>query len=192
MVSTLDDTKRTEIATKLADMGALQNLLVSNEQKLIAEVSDLELRSRLENMLRDDQKNVGIIESVISQYGTSVQPKNKVQKFVEQTQGSMQGSDLTLYEKVSLHELLKHSQAMNGIVVHKAAQLFGSTLADTLNPLNTVNFENRAHQEQLKGMLEILGARELVGQDPDQGVWARVQDATAALKGVFGSLSDHT
>ncbi len=51
---------------------------------------------------------------------------------------------------------------------------------------NTVNFENRAHQEQLKGVLEVLGTRELTGQDPDQGVWGRVQDAMAALSSVFG------
>lgn len=192
MVSTLDDTKRTAIASKLADMKVLQNLLLANEQKLVAELSDQELRSRLEDMIKDDQKNIGIIETVITKFGTQAEPKDKVQKFVEQTQGTMEGSELTLYEKVSLHELLKHSQTMNGIIVHKAAQLFGDTLADVLNPLNAVNFENRAHQEQLKGMLEILGARELVGRDPDQGVWARVQDATAALKGVFGSLSDRT
>lgn len=47
-------------------------------------------------------------------------------------------------------------------------------------PLNTINFENRAHQEQLKGILEILGVRELTGQDADQGIWARVQDAMAS------------
>lgn len=192
MVSTLNDPNRSAIATKLADMKALQGLLVANEQKLISQISDPEIRSRLEAMLKDDQKNVGIIESVISKYGTPAEPQNKTQKFVEQTQGSMEGTELTPYEKVSLHELLKHSQTMNGIVVHKAAQLFGDTLAEVLNPLNTVNFENRAHQEQLKGVMEILGARELVGRDPDQGVWARVQDATAALKGVFGSLGDHT
>lgn len=35
MVSTLDDIKRLAIATKLADMKALQNLLINNEQKFI-------------------------------------------------------------------------------------------------------------------------------------------------------------
>jgi hemerythrin superfamily protein len=51
-----------------------------------------------------------------------------------------------------------------------------------IGPLNTINFENRAHQEQLKGILEILGVRELTGQDADQGIWGRVQDAIAAIK----------
>jgi hemerythrin superfamily protein len=56
-----------------------------------------------------------------------------------------------------------------------------------ISPLNAVNFDNRAHQEQLKGILEILGTRQLTGQEPDQGLWGRVQDAVAALSGVFGS-----
>jgi len=59
-------------------------------------------------------------------------------------------------------------------------------------PLNTINFENRAHQEQLKGVLEILGVRELTGEDADQGIWARVQDAVAAVSGVVGSAVTQT
>ncbi|TAG63066.1 MAG: DNA nickase, partial [Oscillatoriales cyanobacterium] len=59
-------------------------------------------------------------------------------------------------------------------------------------PLNTVNFENRAHQEQLKGVMEILGVRELTGKDPDQGVWARVQDAMAAMSGIIGGAVTRT
>ncbi|GAB1538703.1 hypothetical protein NUACC21_13670 [Scytonema sp. NUACC21] len=71
----------------------------------------------------------------------------------------------------------------------------GINRADVLlaiGPLNTVNFENRAHQEQLKGVLEVLGVRELTGQDADQGIWGRVQDAMAALGGVFGSVATQT
>jgi len=61
-----------------------------------------------------------------------------------------------------------------------------------ITPLNTINFENRAHQEQLKGILEILGVRELTGLEPDQGLWGRVQDAVAALTGVVGSVVTRT
>jgi hemerythrin superfamily protein len=99
----------------------------------------------------------------------------------------MKGSELTLFEKVSQHELLKHKQTMTGLLIHKAAQVVGADIEAAITPLNTVNFENRAHQEQLKGILEILGVRQLTGQDPDQGLWGRVQDAVAALSGVVGS-----
>jgi hemerythrin superfamily protein len=81
---------------------------------------------------------------------------------------------------------------MSGLIVHKAAQVVGSDIELAITPLNTVNFENRAHEEQLKGMLEVLGTRELTGQDPDQGVWGRVQDAMAALSGVFGGAATQT
>lgn len=100
----------------------------------------------------------------------------------------MQGSELTLYEKFANHELLKHGQVMKGLLVHKAAQVVGADVEAAITPLNTVNFENRAHQEQLKGILEILGTRELTGKDPDQGIWARVQDAIAAFTGIAGSV----
>jgi hemerythrin superfamily protein len=78
---------------------------------------------------------------------------------------------------------------MSGIIIHKAAQKVGADIEVAIGPLNTVNFEGRAHQEQLKGMLEVVGVREMTGKDADQGLWARVQDGVAALSGVVGSIA---
>jgi hemerythrin superfamily protein len=187
MVTTLDDTKRAAIATELADMKALQNLLISNEQKIISAIDDQEIRDRIQKMLDDDQKNLGVLDTVIVQYGVKGEPRETVNKMVEQVQELMQGSELSLYQKVSQHELLKHKQVMTGLLVHKCAQVVGADIAVAIAPLNTINFENRAHQEQLKGVIEALGVRELTGKDADQGLWGRVQDAIAAFSGVVGS-----
>jgi hemerythrin superfamily protein len=188
MVATLDDTKRSAIATKLADMKALQQLLIQNEQLFLKETNDSEISKRFQDMLNDDQKNMGILETVIVQYGVHGEPKNTIKEMVEKIGNLMQGSELSLYEKVSKHELLKHEQVMSGLTIHKASQKVGADVMAAIGPLNTINFENRAHQEQLKGVLEILGVRELTGQDADQGIWARVQDAMAAFSGVVGSV----
>jgi hemerythrin superfamily protein len=188
MVTTLDDTKRQAIAEKLAEMKAIQSLIISTEQKLIGSCPDQDVRERLQNMLGDDEKNQGVLETVIVQYGTPAEPHSTVKKFVEQAEQLMAGDELSFYQKLAQHELLKHGQAMSGIVVHKAAQKVGADIEVAITPLNTVNFENRAHQEQLKGMLELVGVRELTGKDADQGLWARVQDAVAALSGVAGSV----
>jgi hemerythrin superfamily protein len=187
MVMTLTDAKRAAIAETLAGMRAVQNLLIANEQQFLRECSDHDIRDRMQDMLEDDQKNLGIIETVMTQYGIQAQPKETVRQMVHQAQETMQGSELNLYEKVTQHELLKHEQVMSGLLVHKAAQVVGADVEAAITPLNTVNFENRAHQEQLKGVIEVLGVRELTGQDPDQGVWGRVQDAIAAFSGVVGS-----
>ncbi|MBD1910496.1 MULTISPECIES: hemerythrin domain-containing protein [unclassified Leptolyngbya] len=187
MTATLTDQKRAAIAEKLADMLAVQNLLIANEQRLLSEIQESHLRERLQDMLEDDQKNKGIIETVITQYGIQSDPKREVQQLIDQTQKQMQGSDISLYAKVTQHELLKHGQCMTGIVIHKAAQLVGADVEQAIAPLNTVNFENRAHQEQLKGVMEYVGTRELTGQEPDQSLWGRVQDALAAMTGVVGS-----
>lgn len=188
MVTSLTDSKRQAIAEKLADMRAVQNLLISNEQTFIQEATDPEIRDRFQHMLKDDEKNLGILETVITQYGIQSKPSEATHQMVQQLQGLMKGSELSLYKKVVQHELLKHGQAMSGIVIHKAAQKVGADVEAAITPLNTVNFENRAHQEQLKGMLEILGVLELTGMEADQGLWARVQDAVAALTGVAGSV----
>jgi hemerythrin superfamily protein len=188
VVTTLDDAKRMAIGQKLADMRAIQNLIISNDQNLMNICPDQDVRDRLRNMLDDDQKNLGILETVIVQYGVQSEPHNVARKFVEQAEQMMSGNELNFYQKLAQHELLKHGQVMSGLVVHKAAQQVGADIEVAIGPLNTVNFENRAHQEQLKGMLELVGVRELTGQDADQGLWARVQDAIAALSGVAGSV----
>lgn len=69
MVATLDDTKRSAIAVKLADMKAVQELIISNEEKLLSQVNDQEIRQRLQDMLESDRKNLGVLETVIVQYG---------------------------------------------------------------------------------------------------------------------------
>jgi hemerythrin superfamily protein len=187
MVATLDDTKRSALAVKLADMKAIQQLLIENERQLITQVSDQEIADRLRNMLNDDQKNLGVLETVIGQYGIQAEPEKTITEMIKKVRELQQGSELSLYDKVFQHELLKHQQVMSGLTVHKAAQKIGADVMLAIGPLNTVNFENRAHQEQLKGVLEVLGVRELTGQEADQGIWARVQDAMAAFSGVVGS-----
>jgi hemerythrin superfamily protein len=187
MVSTLDDTKRNAIAAKLADMKLLQQLLIDNEQLFLRESTDNEISDRFRTMLDDDRKNLGILETVNVQYGIQQEPRKTVSEMVDKLRQLMQGSQLSFYEKVSQHELLKHQQVMGGLLIHKAAQKVGADVMAAIGPLNTVNFENRAHQEQLKGILEVLGVRELTGQEVDQSIWGRVQDAMAALTGAVGS-----
>ena len=192
MVATLDDTKRSAIAVKLADMKAIQQLLIENEQLFLSQISDSEIKQRIQDFLKDDQKNLGVLETVIGQYGIQAKPKQTITQMIETLQKLMKGSELTIYEKVFQHELLKHQQVMSGLTVHKAAQKVGADVMLAIGPLNTINFENRAHQEQLKGVLEVLGVRELTGQEADQGIWARVQDAMAAFSGVVGSAVTQT
>ncbi|MBD0337460.1 MAG: hemerythrin domain-containing protein, partial [Cyanobacteria bacterium Co-bin13] len=192
MSVTLNDTKRLAIAEQLSGMRALQNLLISIDQMLLDAVDDGTLCQRLQTMLEQDQKNLSILETVIIQYGIQAEPKDTVEKHIQALHSLMERSDLTLAEKVSQHELLKHQQTMAGLVIHKAAQRVGADVEAAITPLHTINFENRAHQEQLKGVVEVLGVRELTGQDAKQGVWARVEDAIAALSGVAGSLIKRT
>jgi len=192
MSVTLEDNKRTAIAVKLADMKATQNLLIANEKSLIAACPDREITNRLEGFLRDDQKNLGIIDTVIVQYGIKAEPKSTTQEEFEEVGKMMEDADLSLFDKVAKHELLKHTQAMAGILVHKAGQVVGADIAVAIAPLNAVNFENRGHEEQLKGIMESLSTMELTGKPSDSGLWSRVQDSIAALSGIAGSIISRT
>jgi hypothetical protein len=191
MVTTLAETNRMAIATKLADMKELQNLLISNEVELMGICStDMEIKERLKRILEDDRENLGTIDRVITKYGVQAQPHAKTKLLTDDVRNRMTGTELTLYEKVTQHEALTHELVMTGLVVHKAAQVVGEDVQEAIAPLYKVNFKNRAHQEQLKSIVQVLGTRELTGQNPDNSIWGQADDAIAALKGIFGGLSD--
>lgn len=184
----LEDVKRTAIAVKLADMRAIQYLLIDNDKALISNCPNRGISNRLEVLLRDDQKNLGTIDTVIIQYGIKAEPRFAVVKMIEHARKIMASSAISLFEKVAEYELIKHSQAIAGLLIHKAAQIVGADIAIAIAPLNTVNFDNHTHQDQLKGIMEMLSTVELTGQEADQSLWAMVQDAIAVVSGVAGSM----
>ncbi|MBE9076763.1 hemerythrin HHE cation-binding protein [Romeria aff. gracilis LEGE 07310] len=179
----------TTLATKLADLKLFQNVLIEQEQKLMAATDDSTIRERLEGMLKRDRENLGTIETAIAKSGTTAESRDITQKHAEKVNQMMSGSELTLYDKFFQLELLKHQQTMTGLVLHKVAQSLDDTLQNAMEPLNKVNFENRAHQEVLKGVLYFVGTREMAGKEPDMGLWASVEQGIAALKGAVGSAA---
>jgi hypothetical protein len=180
----------TNLATKLADLKLFQNVLLESEQKLIEQTDDNTICERLEKMIATDRENLGAIEAVISKYGNAVEPRDITQQHAEKVSQMMSGSELTLYDKYLQLELLKHQQTMTGLVLHKVAQSLNDDLQNVMEPLNRVNFENRAHQEVLKGVLYFVGTRELAGKEPDMGLWASIEQGIAALKGAVGSAAN--
>jgi hypothetical protein len=69
MPISLDESKRAAIGCQLAGIKEVQNLLIANEEKLISDCNDSDIRDRLNKMLEDDRKNLGVLDTVIVQYG---------------------------------------------------------------------------------------------------------------------------
>ena len=180
----------TNLATKLADLKLIQNVLIECGQKLMTATDDKTIRERLEKILDSDRENMSYIDKAISDFGNSVEPRDVTKKHAEMVGKMMDGSELTVYDKFFQFELLKHQQTMTGLVIHKVAQSLDDKLQDAMESLNKVNFENRGHQEVLKGVLYFVGTRELAGQEPDMGIWASVEQGIAALKGAVSSAAN--
>ena len=191
MAATLEATKRNAIARKLADLKALQNLMISNEEKLLkAATGKKEVTDNLTDMLEDDRKSLSAIEQAITDLEMSSDPSDTVTNMIQTIDEIMSGNHLDVYEKFMQHEGLKHQLVMTGLLIHKAAQATDGILQKVIDPINKVNFKNRAHQEQLKTAIYYYGVRQLVGAEPEDGIWAAAEDAIAALKGTFGGLTE--
>ena len=191
MAATLDATKKNAIARKLADLKVLQNLMISNEQKLLeATKGEERVTKSITDMLEDDRKSIGAIEESIKELEMSSEPSDSVKGMVDTIEKIMSGSELDLYEKILQHEGLKHQLVMTGLLIHKAAQATDGVLQKAIDPINKVNFKNRAHQEQLKTIIYYYGVRQLVGEEAESNIWGAADDAIAALKGAFGGLTE--
>ena len=191
MAATLDATKKNAIARKLADLKVLQNLMISNEEKLLkATQGEKRVTDSITDMLEDDRKSIGAIEESINDLGMSSEPSDSVKGMVDTIEQVMSGSELDLYEKILQHEGLKHQLVMTGLLIHKAAQATDGELQKVIDPINKVNFKNRAHQEQLKTIIYYYGVRQLVGEEAESNIWGAADDAIAALKGAFGGLTE--
>lgn len=191
MAATLDTTQKNAIARKLADMKVLQNLMISNEEKLLEATKGNErVTDAITDMLEDDRKSITAINEAITELEMSSDPSDTVTNMVDTIDKIMSGSHLDLYEKVMQHEGLKHQLVMTGLLIHKAAQATDGILQKSIDPINKVNFKNRAHQEQLKTIIYFYGVRQLVGSEPEATIWGAAEDAIAALKGAFGGLTE--
>lgn len=191
MTATLEATQKNAIATKLADMKSLQNLMISNEQKLLKLSADNEkITEALNKMLEDDYQSLNDINKAIIELEMSSNASETVMNMIEKIESIMSENHLDIYEKFMQQEGLKHQLVMTGLLVHKSAQATDGILQKLVDSINKVNFKNRAHQEQLKGAIYFYGVRQLVGKEPEDGIWAAAEDAIAALKGVFGGLTE--
>jgi len=164
MVTSIDDTKRLLAIERFADLRAFQNLIISNEQKLIDACPYEDIRE-LSRIYLWWPENLGIIDTVIVQYGIQL-------NLVLQPRYLFKADDVRgwvyVYQKLIHHELMKHGQPW--VASHDPQSCSGGRgwYWSGNYPLNTVTFEGRAHQEQLKGMLEQVGVREMTGLDAQQ------------------------
>ena len=191
MAANIDSTNKNAIAIKLADMKELQNLMISNQQTLLKTITgEPKVIETLTKMIEDDRNSLATIDLAITDLEMSSPPSNTVTDAIDKIDSMMTGNNLNVYEKFMQHEGLKHQLVMTGLLIHKAAQASDGILQKVIDPINKVNFKNRAHQEQLKGAIYYYGVRQLVGTEPDTGVWAAAEDAIAAIKGTFGGLTE--
>ena len=191
MAANLDTTQKNAIATKLADMKVLQNLMISNEEKLLeATKGNKRVTDSITDMLEDDRKSITAINDAITELEVSSEASDTVTSMVDSIEKIMSGNELDLYEKILQHEGLKHQLVMTGLLIHKAAQATDGVLQKSIDPINKVNFKNRAHQEQLKTIIYFYGVRQLVGEEPEANIWGAAEDAIAAIKGAFGGLTE--
>jgi hypothetical protein len=76
-------------------------------------------------MLEDDHKNLDIVKLPLPSTVFRLSLNPLCRSWLAEQKDTLSNSELSLYEKMAQHELLKHGQVVSGLVVHKAAQVVG-------------------------------------------------------------------
>src|SRR5688500_16135917 len=122
MLEMSEQSKRESLASELADIFYRQQAIVDSNKVISSFYSDDEI-PLFESMMREDEKNLRMIDTVLNNFGLRVQPRSCTRRFTEMSLSLITDPTSLALEKLDAYSLLKQNQAMGGHLVHKATHL---------------------------------------------------------------------
>jgi hypothetical protein len=177
MVTTSDGTTHAAIATKLADMKALQRLLISGAEALRSQCADSTIQDLFIQVQEHEEDILESLNRAIAEFNPPGEATETIHASIEKIQQALQNPNLSLVDKVLQYTLLKYQQIFMGLMVHEAAAALGGTTAKAMRSLNEFSFELEIHQEELKTILETLAVHEMTGKEMPHGFWHLLQNS---------------
>ncbi|HYX35963.1 MAG TPA: hemerythrin domain-containing protein [Oligoflexus sp.] len=134
-------------------------------------------------MADDDQKNLDLLETVISAFGIRVSPRRSTTQIADLLIDIVVGETAQPLEKLGAYALLKKSQLMATQLIHKATPEVLPDIQITLAPLDAMQTNLNRHVNALKNFTDHTGVAWLTGQDMPEGLLTRA-------RGVVSDLTD--
>ncbi|HYX31465.1 MAG TPA: hemerythrin domain-containing protein [Oligoflexus sp.] len=184
MVTVTEQEKRLGIASELADIEMRQRAIVqwnSTIRSLIHNFKDE--RETLETIADEDEKNLRMIETVMTNFGMRVEPKEFTKGFVRLASQRIDDSGAPVVEKLGVYALTKQNQAMCGFLVHKAGQLSMVDVKAALALFEGIQTSMEKQVGQMTGIMEKVAVQLISGEEPASGVTGRLRDMAATVAG---------
>ncbi len=178
--------KRMGMGSELADIEMRQRAIVQLNPKIGA-LLDGEPREEWSNLVVEDEKNLRLIETTMTNFGVRVEPKPFTRDLTQLVENKFQDADASLLEKMGAYSLLKQAQVMCGHIVHKSVQLAKPDVKEALGMFEGVQASMAKQMGQISGIMEKVGTERIMGEEPASGMVNRLRDAAAAVAGAVMS-----
>lgn len=181
--------KRKAIASELADIVYRQNLITVADDVFIRDFPD-EINEELANLLEQDKKDLALLETVQTNFGIRSEPKQSCTSLADFLMPMIADPSLTKRERLGAYALMRQQQLMCGHLLHKAGQKSEMDIKEALGPFLGVQSDFAKRIADVMTCMEDIAVREIVGEQPVQGMVGRLRDAGAALAGaVVGRMA---
>ncbi len=175
---------REAIGSELADVLYRQKTIVRCNEALNL-LEDDKVKDEFKNMAEEDEKNLRMIETVVSNFGIRVDPKPGSVKLADTIDEIISDPMSLPLEKLGSYTLIKQNQMMCSHLIHKSVQLAMADVKTAIAPFEGVYATFSRHSSMLTSFMERSGVEWLTGKEPVSGLVGRARDAVGAVAGAI-------
>jgi len=171
---------REAIGSELADILHRQKTIVSCNE-LLHLLDDGKVKDEFRTMAEEDEKNLRMLDTVISNYGIRMEPKGAAVRIADAVTDVIGDSAALPLEKLGAYTLLKQNQMMYSHLVHKSVQEAAPDIKLALTPFDGVYATFSRHVADLTKYMERSAVEWFTGKELDVGIFGRARDAVSTV-----------
>jgi hemerythrin superfamily protein len=184
MKSLSEQEKRLNLAGELADIEWRQRAIVQWNSRLRSLLPNMkDGRETLEKIAEEDEKNLRMLETVMTSFGVRVEPKAFTKGFTDLVSQRMADNSAPAVEKLGAYALVKQNQAMCSTLAHKIAQVCKLDVKEALGLFAGVETSMVKQVGQISELMEKASVILMTGEEPVGGVTGRLRDAAVSVAG---------
>lgn len=183
MNPTSEQEKRLALGSELADIMTRQEALVKWNPLVGALLVDEEAREEWGSIVVEDEKNLRMMGTVLTNFGVRVGPKDFTRSLTQLVDAKIHDPSASILEKLGAYSLVKQAQVMCGHLVHKSTQIAQPDVKEALGMFAAVQSANAKQVGEIAKLVERIGVEMIMGEEPASGVAARLRDAAATVAG---------
>ncbi|MBC7531204.1 MAG: hemerythrin domain-containing protein [Oligoflexus sp.] len=178
--------KRDSVGIELADVLYRQQMILQCNE--ILQFNDEEaVTPEFLNMGIEDEKNLRMIESAVSNFGLRMEPKGSTVMISEALCEVVRDSMALPLEKLSAYVLLKQNQVLCCHIIHKSTQISKPDIKAALAPFEGIYALFTKQLVNLNAHLEQTAVEWITGESPMSGIMGRIRDLAGAAIGTVMS-----